>query len=383
MLKIPRSIPSPWLAAGMTAALLATACGSGSGDGIAPPGQDVEPLTQAPSGPGGSDYRYARSVLTAEMEGHAGYRLFEPRTGEGAIPSGSLPLVYFLHGYGAITPEIYRSWIDHLVRKGRIVVWPNLQQNASTSLYCYKANAAAGIRAAIDSLQGSPTQHAQPDLGRVAAVGHSLGGTLAPNLAAGADRFGIPRPRAVMSATPEHAPPPAPTSTYIPFEDLAALPAATLLQVVVGEDDDFARRAVAQDIYHGATALPLSNRDYLTLRSDDLVDPPLLADHASASSGVTGSSPNPPNMLDWYGYWKLFDALMDAAFESGLHLDYALNGGAPQRFMGLRADRSPVTPLEVASDLPGDPATCNLGANCPAQLPPPADEPLQPCQSLR
>lgn len=260
-------------------------------------------------------------MLTAETEGHAGYRLFEPRTGEGAIPTDSLPVIYFLHGYSAMSPEIYRSWIDHLVRKGRIVVWANLQQNASTSLYCYKANAAAGIRSAIDALQRSPSEHARPDFSRVGAVGHSLGGTLAPNLAAGADRFGIPRPRAVMSATPEHAPSPAPISTYIPFENLATLPADTLLQVVVGEDDHFARRAVAQDIYHGAAALPLSHRDYLTLRSDRQVDPPLLADHSSPSAGTTGSSSNPADMLDWYGYWKLFDALTDAAFESGLHLD--------------------------------------------------------------
>lgn len=366
------------LLAGLATALLATACGSGGGA----PTLGTQPLTQAPSGPGGADYRYAQSVLTAEAEGHAGYRLFEPRTGEGAIPADGLPVIYFLHGYGAMTPEIYRGWIDHLVRKGRIVVWANLQQNASTSLYCYKANAAAGIRSAIDTLQRSPSRHARPDLSRVGAVGHSLGGTLAPNLAAAADRFGIPRPRAVMSATPEQAPPPAPTSTYIPFEDLAALPADTLLQVVVGEDDDFARRAVAQDIYHASTALPLSQRDYITLRSDRQVDPELLADHSAPSAGVVGSL-NPPDMLDWYGTWKLFDALTDAAFESGLHLDYALNGGAPQRFMGLRADGSAVTPLDVATDLPGDPAVCDLGAECPSQLPPPTDEPLQPCQSIR
>lgn len=77
---ISRTFHCGRLLAGLAATLLETACGSGGGD----PSLGAQPLTQAPSGPGGADYRYAQSVMTAETEGHAGYRLFEPRTGEGA-----------------------------------------------------------------------------------------------------------------------------------------------------------------------------------------------------------------------------------------------------------------------------------------------------------
>ena len=52
------------------------------------------------------------------------------------------------------------------------------------------------------------------------------------------------------------------------------------------------------------------------------------------------------NALDYYGTWKLFDALTDAAF-NGKNRDYALGNTPQQRFMGVWSDGVPVKELKV------------------------------------
>ena len=52
------------------------------------------------------------------------------------------------------------------------------------------------------------------------------------------------------------------------------------------------------------------------------------------------------NAMDFYGTWKLFDALCDAAFY-GKNREYALGNTPQQRFMGLWSDGVPVKELKV------------------------------------
>jgi hypothetical protein len=53
--------------------------------------------------------------------------------------------------------------------------------------------------------------------------------------------------------------------------------------------------------------------------------------------------------LHYYGYWKLFDALQDAAFY-GKNRKYALGNTPQQRFMGYWSDGIPVKELRVTQD---------------------------------
>jgi hypothetical protein len=52
------------------------------------------------------------------------------------------------------------------------------------------------------------------------------------------------------------------------------------------------------------------------------------------------------NALDYYGTWKLFDGLIDAAF-TGRNREYALGNTRQQRFMGVWSDGVPVKELKV------------------------------------
>jgi hypothetical protein len=54
------------------------------------------------------------------------------------------------------------------------------------------------------------------------------------------------------------------------------------------------------------------------------------------------------NALDYYGTWKLFDALTDAAF-NGKNREYALGNTPQQRFMGVWSDGVPVKELKVTN----------------------------------
>jgi hypothetical protein len=50
--------------------------------------------------------------------------------------------------------------------------------------------------------------------------------------------------------------------------------------------------------------------------------------------------------MDYFGTWKLFDALTDAAF-NGKNREYALGNTSQQRFMGVWSDGVPVKELKV------------------------------------
>lgn len=78
--------------------------------------------------------RYAGVVATRYGEAPLGYWLFEPTAPRGGGADGVadvLPVVVFLHGFTAVDPARYRLWIDHLVQRGAIVIYPEYQRASS------------------------------------------------------------------------------------------------------------------------------------------------------------------------------------------------------------------------------------------------------------
>jgi hypothetical protein len=67
---------------------------------------------------------------------------------------------------------------------------------------------------------------------------------------------------------------------------------------------------------------------------------------ASAGTDNSGAEPHSLNALDYYGTWKLFDALEDAAFY-GKEREYALGNTPQQRNMGKWSDGVPVKEMIV------------------------------------
>ena len=341
------------------------------------------PPAQPADGPGGAAAAH-RGVTTRRYgSGGTAYWLFEP-----ARPTpGHAPLIVFLHGWSALQPAAYRAWIDHLVKRGNVVVYPIYQEDLRTPVFDFTGNAIAAVGDAVRRLDAEPG-HVRVEPGACAIVGHSMGGTVAANVAVRWRDAGIPRPKAIMCVEPG--------KTWarseriaITIEDLRQIPADTLLLTVVGDRDVLARDVDAKRIFRETTAVPPANKNYLVVHSDEHGAPALVASHlfpvgestpvvARADEAPAGGpirrwvrehlgrrlarglavreaaadteveTPRGTDALDYFGTWKWLDALTDAAFR-GEHREYALGNTPEQRFMGVWSDGVAVKEASVTA----------------------------------
>ncbi|MFY9618903.1 MAG: alpha/beta fold hydrolase [Pyrinomonadaceae bacterium] len=326
------------------------------------------PPPQPDTGPGGKRKPHAAVTKNRYGQGGEEYWIYEP---DRPKPQ-TAPVVVFLHGWGGTNPLYYGAWIDHLVKRGNIVVFPRYQSSILTRRDDFIPNTLNAVKAAIARLQSEPG-HVRPDLNRVAAVGHSLGGVLAASLAALATETNLPQVRAVMAVEPGLTR--APVS--VPIADLSKIPKSTLLLSIAGDRDSLVADHDAKRIYYDSKQIPAGNKDFILLVSDERGRPGLIAGHRAPTApdpdydngegDLTARRSGPPggstsgaarvdsrtpttDAIDYYGLWKLFDALCDAAF-SGKNREFALGNTPQQRFMGKWSDGTPVKEL-VVTDKP-------------------------------
>jgi acetyl esterase/lipase len=294
---------------------------------------------QPATGPGGTEYRHTKLVQTVQGHGGTQYWIFEPG---GPAPTNA-PVVIFLHGWAAMYPRLYDQWIVHLVRRGNIVIYPRYQGYLATLAREFTSNTVVAVQLALRELETG--QHVRPDLERVAVVGHSIGGTMAANLAALAGQENLPALKAVLCIEPGDSTVTNKLTNY-PKADWSKIPATTLLLTVVGEDDETTRDMHAKLIYLGTPQIPVENKNYIVVHSDRHGSPALVADHKAPFASLFW--PHSVNALDYYAFWKLGDALTDAAFY-GTHREFALGNTPEQRFMGKWSDGTPVRELAVTN----------------------------------
>ena len=302
------------------------------------PISNASALDQPLEGPGGADYFHENIITNSYGSGAKKYYLFEPDEPKPA----TAPLIVFAHGLYATSPIFYEVWINHLVKKGNIVVYP-VYQGMLPAFYMYSSNAVHSVLDAIEVLQTE--DHVRPDLDKFAIVGHSCGGVIAPNIAAMAEEYGLPSPGAVMSIAPGITP-------IINFKDLSKIPSETLLLVVTGDSDIMAGSRDAKKVFKRTPQIPPENKDYITLTSDRNGLLSLTATHflSCCIPGIGDSMPMfATNALDCYGLWKLFDGLTDAAFY-GINREYALGDTPEQRNMGEWSDGTPREELKVTDN---------------------------------
>ena len=104
------------------------------------------------------------------------------------------------HGWFAVNPGFYGAWIDHLVRDGKIVIFPRYQNDVGTLPQDFLPNSLGAIRDALQVLHDG-VGHVRPDTGRFALIGHSMGGSLAAQIAASAadPQTEIPAPQILIA----------------------------------------------------------------------------------------------------------------------------------------------------------------------------------------
>lgn len=329
-------------------------------DATPAPATLVEQPLQPATGPGGAELAFDGILAQhygPQPDGAAepvGYWLFEPtrpRTPEASRP---LPLVLFLHGFDLIDPESYHVWIDHIVRRGAIVIYPdyqaaNLPFTRPTISEVYQSAPPLIVTVVNDALtQLAGAGHAEPDPSKLAVVGHSLGATLGADFA-GRATPGLPEPDLLFLMMPGCPP-------DCDLSHIARIPTTTRVLVLVGADDTVAGEDPAKRIWAELGQIPDDHKDFIRLQSDDHGQPPLPADHfvsLTTQFVLSGTAFGELNGFDWYGTWKWLDALMRCSF-ANQDCSVALGNTPAQRFMGTWSDGMPVAEAQVTDD-PGPP----------------------------
>src|SRR5215217_7561936 len=111
--------------------------------------QNVTPPSQPLTGPGGKQYVHASVTKNRCGKGEQEYWIFEPYSPK----PRTAPVIIFLHGWGGINPLYYGAWLDHLVKRGNIVVYPRYQSNLLTPITEFTPNTLAAVKDALNRLQ--------------------------------------------------------------------------------------------------------------------------------------------------------------------------------------------------------------------------------------
>ncbi|MBE3576517.1 MAG: alpha/beta hydrolase fold domain-containing protein [Limnochordales bacterium] len=325
--------------------------------------QVAAPPLQPAAGPGGKEYRHESVRVGFFGRGAEGYWLFEP---DNPRPERA-PVVILLHGWGAWDPEPYRRWIDHLVRRGNVIIYPRYQEAFNSDPAGMTAAAQAAVEDAWRRLHDPDGRHVSPDGEKVVIIGHSLGAVLAANLAArassdaGSGLFRLPSVAALLLIEPGDSEGRYAGRDYPSIMELShyhEISPETLLLLVVGDRPEALVVSTAREMWLAFAHIPDANKDFVIVQSDDHGRPALVADHFSPCAAGRGFSPMleaalgdfETDALDYFGYWKLADALIGAVYY-GKDREYALGNTEQQRFMGRWSDGTPVRPL-IITDTP-------------------------------
>lgn len=295
------------------------------------------PPAQPALGPGGSAYVHQDVQLHSINEDSAqGVRIYLPAL---PIPTQPAPLVVFMHGYQAMDTWYYDKWMLHLARRGNVVVFPMFMERQSVPT-SFLPNAQHGLDAALVALE---QQGVTVDRGRVLFVGHSGGGPLAVNLAVLAARGQLQvKPHAMLLMAPGRCMFCSQlVSPGIHMERVEDLPKDMKLVVLEYDEDWVVGGDLAHHIYNRAP-MAAADKVLLLARTDRHGNPTLEAQHRTpAASDRAQQGDFGTDAMDYFGSWKLADALLTCA-QDGTDCDVALGRGAAQLHMGFWEDGTPV-----------------------------------------
>lgn len=313
----------------------------------APAVSAATPPKQPEQGPGGSDYAVKEVVKRGTGTAGSGAYVFHGSD----TPAAPRPVVVFFHSWGAVNPSLYGGFIDHLARRGYLVLFPRFQEVNRSRPADASERAEALASEALAALAEDP--QARPDRARVAFVGHSAGVPIAFNVAANAGQSQLPAPKLVFGLVPGGI-----ASTEkergIMLRDLSTLDQGTLLISMSGDRDYMPSDRASRRIFEATSAVPATRKLFMRASSDDHGYPALTATLAfpgspkaeydaaaiklqpdpprdpkqkntwkwSADMALSGPQTiltqqlgnNPTDTLDYLAVWKTFDMAAEAAF---------------------------------------------------------------------
>jgi len=311
-------------------------------------------------GPGSPTYTHQKVIQYDFAQKADGYWLFEPSSPR----PDSANVVIFNHGYGGYNPMIYGKWIEHLVKKGNIVIFPRYQSNvylprpSKFSRYVSQA-----IRDAYQKMEKE--NFVKPRKKGLAMVGHSYGGVISADLAVNFENHKIPKPVAVFLVSPGTGP----LSGGI-LKSYAEMPSDIKLNIMVSQYDHVVGEKFGKKVFNSAKHLEQIN--YIKQYSDASVEPSISSGHNESYSLDMHYDNGKRNFtskralrigkldnIDYYGYWKIFDAMLDCSRE-GTNCQYAFGNTPEQKYLGLDANGKPIKELEIT--IPSKEKVSNLSS---------------------
>jgi len=320
---------------------------------------------EAQLGPRALEQRHRHAAVDVMTLGEGAQRVYVFMPAQPAL-RGEVPVVLFHHGWQGMNPLNFGGLIDHLVRGGQVVIYPVYQDSAQAPPQAVTANAAEASRRALAALK---TRYAlTPDPRRVLYYGYSMGAAIALNLALNPEAHQLPAPRALALVAPgdahhvahgeqarsiigpvEYLPPSLPVALLTGAADTSiGLPTARLLAARLcgiradrrvlmvlpsGEHGDKKVNAG-----HGSPGAPDSRYDFDLARRD-------IPTRIAGRSGFEASASL--NQLDFYGYWKVLDALTDSLGNDSLPASVFGSGTPEQLYLGLWSDGTPYPPASI------------------------------------
>jgi acetyl esterase/lipase len=303
------------------------------------PSQPTQPVV----GPGSDNTPFPAARATKYGPDPGGFWLWEPTTGTAAdapVADGPFPVILYVDGCcqgDYPNPPSVDPWLTHLAQQGYVVISPVYR---ATSVL---ADVPARLRDALEEL--AQPGHPEIDLSRFAVAGYSFGGVPAVTYAATAAAAGLPVPDALFVMAPcfdgsaSIGATPGSTCQVLP-PGIALPPGLKAVELAFGQDFRVGRDMPLQ-VWSALASLPASDRDFVVMPSDGHGMPPVVAHHETPVDDVDAA--------DWFGAWKLSDALFACAFE-GTWCEFALGNTPGQRYMGTWSDGAPVAELQVLDD---------------------------------
>ncbi|MBF0545816.1 MAG: hypothetical protein HQM08_15340 [Candidatus Riflebacteria bacterium] len=281
--------------------------------------------------------------------------IFQPDDPKPATAS----VVLFLRGWTFHAPSFYQSWINHIVRRGHIVIFPEFQGNGS-SAKDFTINAARSLKEGLRFLEDR--KGVIPDRENMIILGHECGAVIAANLAVINKRIKLPVPKALMLIEPSRSPSDE-EGTAIPLANLSKIKQDTYLLMVVGEDDTKNGMGTAIDLFYRCSGIPSDNKIFLTALTDVRGVPALVGDSISPTApnwreseraiekyknDFIRSYRDPFNnrilrgkgvdFQDFSGFWRLFDKLCYVGFNGFYRDSFFLEKNPDFRTLGKFSD---------------------------------------------
>ncbi|MBN1759810.1 MAG: hypothetical protein JW863_15895 [Chitinispirillaceae bacterium] len=252
------------------------------------------------------------------------------------------PVCVFLHGYIGQEPEMFEPFITHIVSRGVAVLFPSFPffpKADSKELVLEKYRSIyAGIDSALSRCKNAA------DTSRVAFFGQSFGAGAVPSVAYRliTERGWGGNGACMFLSAPWYI-------FGISDEQLKNYPLSVKLIVEVYDNDNINDHHMAVDFFKNV-GIKNSEKDYITLYSSSHNGVVMNANHfvAYGIESIYGEE----NLLDHYGIFRFFDALIDYAFTGNKEAyKICLGGGTSrQRYMGHWDNKTAVQECRVTDD---------------------------------